>query len=394
MTKFNLPRIALLPLCFALFASPAFAIDADLTSYGALCNGTADDTQELRNAFADAGSRWDNLIFPSGKVCKISGRVSISGKSGFKVTGNNATIRAANGMPPSDTLLFFYSSSNFQVYDLTIDGNRQNRTERQTAAHNITVADVHNFLFQNVRSNNSTTDGFEVRGRTQKETSSAHFTTDGQFVNCQAHNSNRLGMHIEGAARVTVRGGSYSDSNGGWPQAGIDVEPNEGSIVPSVYDVLITGIRAEGNNGFGIQLSAKYGTRNITVENSYFSDNARGGVSVTPLYTTIRNNLFELFIRNTGEICPGTYCFRSVIEVPSGSLGNSLIEGNTIIDARPNTSGIFVHKNAASGTTIRSNCLENVLPLTIKNGGGKATLTENQVNPSGGCPLPSEVPLP
>src|SRR4029450_3392114 len=60
--------LALLSLCFVLSASPAFALDRALTSYGALCNGSADDTPELRAAFKDAGSRWTNLIFPSSGV--------------------------------------------------------------------------------------------------------------------------------------------------------------------------------------------------------------------------------------------------------------------------------------------------------------------------------------
>jgi hypothetical protein len=111
-------------------------------------------------------------------------------------------------------------------------------------------------------------------------------------------------------------------------------------------------------------------------------------------YVTARNNLFELFIRNTGEVCPGTYCFRSVIEIPSDSLGNATIEGNSIIDARPKNAGINVHKLSGAGTTIRSNCLENVLPLVISNGGGKASVTGNQVNPTGGCVFPTGVPLP
>jgi hypothetical protein len=32
--------------------------------------------------------------------------------------------------------------------------------------------------------------------------------------------------------------------------------------------------------------------------------------------------------------------------------------------------------------------------LAIQNGGGKHSVTGNQVNPSGGCPFPSGVPLP
>ena len=102
-----------------------------------------------------------------------------------------------------------------------------------------------------------------------------------------------------------------------------------------------------------MQTSSKYAPQRITVEKSYFSQNARGGVKVGSRYATVRNNLFELSTRKTGETCPGTYCFRSVIDIPAGSLGNSMIEGNSIIDARPFTAGIFVHNNAASGTTIR-----------------------------------------
>jgi hypothetical protein len=83
-----------------------------------------------------------------------------------------------------------------------------------------------------------------------------------------------------------------------------------------------------------------------------------------------------------------------VVEIPSGSLGGHTIEGNSMIDARPNNAGIFVHKLSGAGTTIRSNCLENVLPLAISNGGGKASMTGNQINPTGGCAIPAAVPLP
>jgi hypothetical protein len=201
-------------------------------------------------------------------------------------------------------------------------------------------------------------------------------------------------MNINNGARINIRGGSFSDSNGTWPQAGIDLESNEGSASPSIYDILITGAEFTYNNGFGVQMTAKSAPQRITVEKSYFSQNARGGINVGPRYSTIRNNLFELSIRKTGAPCPGTYCFRSVIDIPSGSLGNSMIEGNSIIDARPYTAGIYAHNQAGSGTTIRYNCLENVTPLAIVNGGNITTLTGNKINPSGGCPIPSGVPLP
>ena len=388
--------LGLLSLFSALFVSPALAADRTLASYGALCNGSADDTAELRAAFADAGTKWTNLVFPANGTCRITGKINVENKSGFRVTGQNATIKAANGMKV-DTgwyLLSFIGSSSFQVYDLTVDGNRANRAARVAAAHNIVLADTHDFLLQNVHANNSVTDGFEIRGRSQAETSTAHYSTDGDLINCGASNNYRVGMHIQNAARVNINGGSFSNSNGHWPQAGIDVEPNPGSASPAIYDIVITGAQFTGNNGYGLQLSSKYATQRITVEKSYFSDNARGGVKVGSRYATVRNNLFELFIRNTGISCPDTYCFRSVIELPSGALGNSMIEANSLIDARPYSSGIFVHKAGASGTTIRNNCLENVLPLAIVNGGNKASLSGNQVNPSGGCPLPSEVPLP
>jgi hypothetical protein len=72
-------------------------------------------------------------------------------------------------------------------------------------------------------------------------------------------------------------------------------------------------------------------------------------------------------------------------------MGNSTIEANSIIDARPYSSGIFVHNNAPASMTVRSNCLENVKPLAIVN--GRATVTGNKINPSGGCSIPSGVPL-
>jgi hypothetical protein len=391
-------KIALLSLFLALLTSPAFpvfALDRNVTSYGALCNGSADDTSELRAAFADAGTRWTNLIFPSSGVCRITGKITVSNKSGFRVTGRNATIKAANGMEVAGgrELLVFYQTSNFQIYDLIVDGNRAKRTPRETSAHNIVVADAHKFLFQNVRSINAVTDGFEVRGRTQAEGSTSHYSTDGRFINSRASNSFRIGMHIQNAARIEVRGGSFNDSHGTWPQAGIDLEPNAGSASPGNYDIVIATSEFVGNNGYGIQLSAKSGQRGITVERNYFSDNARGGVAVAARESIIRNNLFELFIRNTGISCPNTYCFRSVIEVPSGSIGNSTIEANSIIDARPSSAGIYVHGKAGSGMKVRYNCLENVKPLAIVSG-GNTTLTGNKVNPSGGCSVPSGVPLP
>jgi hypothetical protein len=388
-------RFAFLPFLLAFLASPALAADRSLTSYGAVCNGSADDTPELRAAFADAGTRWTNLIFPSKGVCRITGKITVSNKKGFRVTGRNATIRATNGMKVDQGwyLLSFYQSSNFQVYDLTVDGNRANRKPREVAAHNIVVADSHGFLFQNVRSNNAVADGFEVRGRTQAEYSTAHYSTGGKFINCRASNSFRVGMHIQNASGIEVRGGSFNDSHGTWPQAGIDLEPNGGSASPGTYNIVITGSEFVGNNGYGVQLSSKYGQKAITVEKNYFSANARGGIKVSARQSTVRNNLFELHVRDTGISCPDTYCFRSVIEVPSGSLGDSTIEANSVIDARPDGAGIFVHNKADSGTRIRYNCLENVKPLAIDNS-GKATLTGNKINPSGGCPVPSGVRLP
>jgi hypothetical protein len=121
-----------------------------------------------------------------------------------------------------------------------VDGNRANRSPAEASAHNILIKGSHDFSFSEVNSVNAVTDGFYLGASDPADPST--YTNNGLFLNCRADNGFRQGISIINGANIQVIGGAYTNTHGTKPEAGIDIEANEGTAVPGNYNILVKGV--------------------------------------------------------------------------------------------------------------------------------------------------------
>lgn len=109
--------------------------DVTSSAYGAVCDGTTDDTVAIRDAFAALGT-GDTLLFPRDATCIISEPFVLSHLSEVTIVGQGATLRASHDMPGAPRIsgrrarypiLDFRLASDLSIQDLTIDANASER---------------------------------------------------------------------------------------------------------------------------------------------------------------------------------------------------------------------------------------------------------------------------
>jgi MYXO-CTERM domain-containing protein len=366
--------------------------------HGAKGDGTTDDTAALRRAFAALAS-GGQIVFQAGKTYLVSGSVAVTDKSNYTLFGNRATVKSANGVGAVGPLLHLVRNRNVIWRDLTVLGNRANRTCREGYGyHNIALSNVKDFTFERIHSHDACTDGFYIYGSTTSGTDLATFSERGKFIDGQAFRNYRQGMSIINARDLEVIGGSYSFTLGTWPMAGIDIEPNPSSAVPGAQRITIRGARFEGNEGSGVFVTGIAGVEDVIVEDNYFKANKIAGTELHAKNVTVRRNLYEDFtvrttrLRGDGSEVPSVYV--GIIPVNNDRGGVNRILDNTIRRASHYTTGAIYVRNSAVvrpfGTgTISGNCFESVKAPAIRNDRpADYAMSNNRENPAGGCPDP------
>lgn len=248
----------------------------------------------LADAIAQLAEGGDQVELERDATYTISAKISLSNLSNFRISGNGATIKAANGMTVGSAtqLLHLTNCTDFVIEALKIDGNRANRTPAETSSHLLQLTDCQKFTLRNVRADNATTDG--IRLEASDDTNTATFCRDFVIDNCHVDNAYRNGLGIINAWDGVVIGGSYTNTNGTAPEAGVDVESNNTATDPGNRSIRFVGARFTGNEGYGLQLSVKDNATAMEIHGCYFSDNDLGGI-VVGAPATIIGSEFENF---------------------------------------------------------------------------------------------------
>jgi hypothetical protein len=289
-------------------AQPPSGNGTSVTSYGVKCDGSTNDGAALQKAFSDRANWASNtLVFPAGKVCMSGTKLRLESISGWTVNGNGSTIKATNGLATTGSaLLWVIRSSNGTINNLDVDGNRANRTCTSASqgggngGNNFQVGSSQNITVNDMDSNNSCHDGFNVRATSPGDT--ATFPKNITFVNPKANNSWRIGGAVIEGWEIrflgTCSGGfngtctcQMRNSNGGPVEAGIDWEPNpDQSASPGNANGMVDGCLIEGNKGAGYQNHSLAGACNLTLRNSIVRSNQHD-VAQAP-GTVFENNYF------------------------------------------------------------------------------------------------------
>ena len=342
--------------------------------FGVVGDGVTDDSTAF--ALALAALATGVRLSLSGLTIKINQQNLVSSKSNFEIDGEGATIIAANGMTVASDkeLLAFRSCTDFTVKNLTVNGNRANRTPAETAAHNIEFRSCQRFVVERVRSINAVVDGFVLN--TSTPTNASTFVKYGYFLECTTDNAYRQGMSIINAYNIIVSGGAYNNTTGTSPQSGIDVESDVGAATPGNAYILIQGAEFSGNVGRGIITSAVSTGVDIWIDGCSFNANTDGAITAAATGTVISKCSFR---GHTASV-QGIVRFPSASPVvTAGAIKDCTFSGNTA--AVP---CIYVHSSCFNVSILDNKILDHANSGGISQTGTGTIVRGNYVSSAGG----------
>jgi hypothetical protein len=318
-----------------------------VTDFGADPTGTTDSYTAIVAAIAALPSSGGTLIFPHGTYLTNTDNLnglSFTGKNNFVIEGRESTIKVVDGgaVTANREVMYFNTCSDGVIRNLIVDGNRATRTvPGETSTFNINISYSNSrLLFDNVRSINSTSDGFFITSSGSGAANLSTYPTDITLRNCSADNSWRNGISAIASNRLVIEGGRYSNSNGGGPEDGIDIEPDS-VFIHGNKEVNIINVDLSGNAGWGLAMA---GTAAITpnvnpvVSGLYGTGNALGFL----LIANANNGTFSDI-----AVGPHSTTTRGVIDIQQGSADISI--DNVTFDRITATGGSVYCIYQASG---------------------------------------------
>jgi hypothetical protein len=314
----------------------------NVKSFGAVCNGTHDDTSQLRAALLATAAKTDasapiKLVIPNDCV---SGPLDLGSNQWIEFE-QGAVLHALKGGFPGKGDVFLGIRAKHNV---TIKGNHATLVMNRDEYHDgewragVLIYQSKDVQIEDLRIVGAGGDGFTVSGPPTPENIS--------LIDVATENCSRNGISLISGKNVIIRNailqgtfpnGRGAGTNGPW--AGIDVEPN-GKAGEALEDISIENVTTEANGGAGLQFTLhELPHVSIHVSNLHSQHDGRHNHGVGLYY--------------------GGILFQSGVMPRSPTQGQILIEGTTIDS--PEGSGILWRgwsanqaKTILRNTTIRN----------------------------------------
>jgi hypothetical protein len=176
-----------------------------ITSYGAACDDSTDDTAAIQNTI-DAASSGDTIVFPSGS-CRYSDNIYVSGKSDLMLVGAGIYSTTLKATDPDHSAIRIQYSSDIIVDDLTVYSLNTTGRSGSPDADGFYVFDNVGVNFHYVRVMNTSAAGIHIDGSTYVG------VYDSQLIDTWAD-----GVHVAGDAAgqnysVTISN-NYAENTG------------------------------------------------------------------------------------------------------------------------------------------------------------------------------------
>lgn len=335
---------------------PSTAGATDVRSFGARGDGQTDDTSAIQAAIR-AAAPGTTVHVPAGKyLVRVSAgpHDGIWLKSGVTLVMDEAAVLQA--LPTKDgnsAILRVWSMEDVRIFGGTLVGERQGHLgDRGEWGMGLDVRDSRRVLVVGTVARDAWGDGFYFGGKAN---------SDIEVCGVVADNNRRNGMSIVAATQMTVRSSRFINTWGTPPEAGLDIEPDDGNVTEGI---VVTDSLFQGNNGSGIGVTASCRdcqavNRNNTIRDNRIIGNRGDGIRFVFDGHTIENNTIEdsggagiLLWRAERSHIRGNQIRRSKRSAVrlEGSNGNR-IESNTIEGNRR----AFDVKSVSTGNEIADN---------------------------------------
>ena len=286
-------------LLWIFLAGPSSAASTptyNVKSYGAVGNGTQDDTNAIQAAINAVDPASGGTVYLPGGVYMVR----------YNAQGDNASLKLKSNMTfkmdaAAEIRLAATSSDHYQIWQLpnvhdvtitggTITGDRNTHTGTTGEyGMGISVWNCKNVTIDGVKARNCWGDGFIVDGT--NGTTSQNVT----IQDCTADNNRRQGLSICCLNGGSVTGNTFINTNGKSAQAGINLEPWDSG--QTVSNITISG-NTFRNNDSGVVAGGSAGSvSNITISGNVIESNRSYGFWIDSSRSfTISSNI----VRNNG----------------------------------------------------------------------------------------------
>jgi parallel beta-helix repeat protein len=264
------------PTCAPAPSSP-LVVDAKDAAYGALGDGTSDDTAALQKAIDAVAGTGGTLLIPAGTYMVDAVTHLRLGSDMTLRLAPGAVLQAISNDAPGYATLHVSGVANANIVGGSLRGDLATHTVLDPespgeAGMGVNIVGSHHVVVEGVTSAENWGDGFYV----------GEGSSDVTLCNLVARHNRRQGMSVTSVDGLVVKGSSFADTTRYfdegeyWCGAGIDIEPNLGE---TVNDVLISGCTFSGNAGPGVASGPSYANTgkafvtHVVVDGNVFTGN-------------------------------------------------------------------------------------------------------------------------
>lgn len=282
-------------------ATPTLTIGStalNAKNFGAMGNGSADDTKAIQAAINALPSTGGTVEVPAGTYM-INALTGISLRSHTRLLLDTGAVLQA--IPNSATRYWVVKAwgvNNVEIAGGSIVGERtQHLGTTGEWGYGVNISASSYVYVHDISVSNCWGDGLLVGASGSGTTLVPSYSVT--FNKVKSDNNRRQGMSILPSTQVYVVNSSFTGSNGAAPQAGIDIEPstqgptqhvrlenttlsnNVGNgleVHNNVSDLTLNAVTAENNQGFGVYTG---GPNGVVITNSNILTNYLFGVSIS-----------------------------------------------------------------------------------------------------------------
>lgn len=323
-------------------------------AFGAVGDGRTDDTAAIQRAINQASDAGGGTVNIPGGTYMIN-PIAVDSVHGLMMR-NNVTLKLADdavlkALPTNTThysLISFVKVENANLVGGTLIGERYQHTGQGGEwGHGVNIQSSQKVTVQDVTSKDFWGDGFYIGQAWQVWDARSNQVA---LCNVTSVNNRRQGLSIVDGTNIRVLNSTFSRTNGIAPQAGLDIEPENGNLVENVE--VRDSVFSE-NLGDGIVLT--WGEQNdasikgVRLESNQVLDNESGIMLHRAIGCQVINNT----IRNAGNQL--NMAFPMTLHLFSGATDNQ-VTGNVHIGGKTVDAGVHNHVDDAAtkaGTYVR-----------------------------------------
>ncbi|GLQ87359.1 right-handed parallel beta-helix repeat-containing protein [Dyella flagellata] len=270
----------------------------NVRNFGALGNGSADDTAAIQAAINALPSTGGTVEVPAGTYM-INALKGVGLRSHTRLLlDTGATLQAIPNSASRYWVVRAWNVNNVEIAGGTVLGERsQHQGTTGEWGYGINISASSYVYVHDISVANSWGDGLLVGASGSGATVVPSYSVT--LNNVKSNNNRRQGLSILPSNQVYVVNSSFTGSNGTLPQAGIDIEPstqgptqnvrlenttlsgnlgNGLEVHNNVSNLTLNNVTAQNNQGFGVYTG---GPNGVVITNSNITTNYLFGISIS-----------------------------------------------------------------------------------------------------------------